>query len=85
MNGEQDVLQAGIFRVDIVHIVGGDETRLVTLAQVKQGFVDPLDFLDVVLLEFQEKIVRPKDFVVPVQLAAGCLQAFLLNQTWDFR
>ena len=40
LDRQQDILQAGVGRVNVVHIVSRDETRLVPLAQVEQSFVD---------------------------------------------
>ena len=33
LDGQQDILQPGVFRVDVVDVVGGDEAGLVARAQ----------------------------------------------------
>ena len=39
LNGQEDVLQAGVLAVDVMHVVGGQVAGVVTLAQLHQRLV----------------------------------------------
>ena len=69
LNGKQNVLEAGISAIDVMHIVGGNKLGLVTPSKVHQYFVDVIQLFNIVLLEFEKEIVRPEDLIIPIQLA----------------
>ena len=61
--------------LDVVHVVGGDEARVVTSCPARSSVpVDLLQLGDVVLLQLEEEVVRSKDVVIPVQLLAAGFQ-----------
>ncbi len=71
LDGQHDILIARIGPVNVMHVVGGNEVGVVTLAQLQQGFVHLGQFRDVVILQLNKKVVRAKRFVVPVQLQSA--------------
>ena len=81
LDGEQNILQAGIFLVDVMHIVGSDELRIVAAAQGDQVFVDLIQFFDIVRLQLKEKAFFTEDLIIPIQVSARPFQVALLDQT----
>jgi hypothetical protein len=67
---QHDVLVAGIFRLDVMHIICGYITRLVPRPQLDQRLVDLFQLGDIVLLQLQKEVVAAENFVIPIQLLA---------------
>ena len=68
LDGQHDILVAGIGAFDVMHIIGGDEIGVIALAQFKQGLVDRHQFGNIMTLQFKEEVIRPESLVIPVQL-----------------
>ena len=75
LDAQQDVLQFGVLRVDVVHVVGGDELRRVALGQFQQPAVDRRQLGHLVRLQLEEEPLRAKDLEVPVHQALGMFGA----------
>ena len=67
-----------------MHIVGSNITRLVARAKAQQRLIDGLQFGNVVLLKFEEEVVRSEDVVIPVQLLAGSFRALFPDDARNF-
>ena len=71
LDGEQDILQARVVLLHVMHVVGGDIVRRIARAQLEQFFIQVGDLFDVVLLQFHKETVAAEHVIIPVQ-AAHC-------------
>ena len=77
LDGEQDILQAGIVLVDVMDIVGGDVFCRITRPHLDQLAVQVSDLFDVMLLKFHKEAVGAEDIVIPVHPADRFLRVIV--------
>ena len=67
LDAKHNVLQVGIFRVDIVDVVGGHKACLVAGRQLQELLVHLVEFGDAMGLEFDEETIGAENLVVPIE------------------
>ena len=76
-------MQAGIFLVDVVDIVGGDKFQIVAVAKVHQPLVGLGQALDIMRLKLDEEPVPAKDIQIPLKFLLGPLQVIVMERAGD--
>lgn len=85
MNREHDVLVFPVVRVDVMGVVSGDEAQVVFFPKLEEGFVEFLNFRDVVLLELEEEAVAAEAFKIPFDFGAGVGEIAAFDRARYFR
>ena len=85
LNREHDVLVFPVVRVDVMGVVSGDEAQVVFFPELEEGFVEFLDFGDVVLLELEEEAVAAEAFKIPFDFGAGVGEIAAFDRARYFR
>jgi len=80
LDGEQNILQAGILPLDVMGVIGGNVAGMVVITPFQEVAVDNPQFGNGMLLQFKEEVIGTKDLVIPVQLAARQVGSALDDQ-----
>ena len=65
LNAQQDIVGRRVLLPDIVHVVGGNQADLVSLAHLHQLPIDLVQFGQVVILKLEEEPIAPEYIQVP--------------------
>ncbi len=84
LDAQQHIVRAGLFRIHIVHVVGGDELQVETTAELLQLAVELAQPRDVVVLQLEEEVLRAEHVPIPLKTAQGFLLAALFEQARQF-
>jgi hypothetical protein len=86
LDRQQNILQARIILVDVMHVVGGDILARIPRAQFLSSFLFRVgDLFDVVLLQFHKEAVAAEDLVIPVPFFHGFFRVFIQQRARNLR